>query len=190
MEIIVIRHGRVNYTWKKWSTSEQFNDDCQMYDTAPIFSISYCIPKDKFYRIYVSSLSRSKDTAYRIFGDTEYISSCLIDEVPLSASLNTHIKMPLFFWNITGRLQWWFNSSKQNEGRKETNLRAGKFVDMLIEKNENCIVVTHGFFMHSLVAVMKKKISKSRINLYITPMESVSLLKNKFRFVIEKEQGI
>lgn len=157
MEIIIIRHGKVDYVWKKWSTSEQFNYDCQMYDMAPISPISYSIPKIKFCRIYVSSLPRSKDTAYQIWGDTEYISSGFIDEVPLSASVNTNMKMPLFFWNITGRLQWWFNSDRQRESRKETYLRAEKFVNLLVEKNENCVVVTHGFYMHSLIAVMKEK---------------------------------
>ena len=37
MRAIVMRHGKVDFQWKKWSTSEQFNKDCQMYDDTSFF---------------------------------------------------------------------------------------------------------------------------------------------------------
>ena len=26
---VIIRHGKVDFQWRKWSTSEQFNEDCK-----------------------------------------------------------------------------------------------------------------------------------------------------------------
>lgn len=167
LKLIVMRHGEVNYKWRKWSTSEQFNEDCRLYDIAPILPMSYSVPKEKISRCYVSTLSRSIETAHAIWGDLEYISSSLLDEVPLTASIETRKRLPLTFWNITGRLQWWLNSKNQKESRAETLLRAEQVLDLLAEKNENCVVITHGFFIHSLLKVMKERgfqISKKSLN--------------------------
>ena len=44
----------------------------------------------------------------------------------------------------------------QSEGRMETIQRAEQFVAMLIEKDRDCMIISHGFFMHTLICVMKK----------------------------------
>lgn len=157
MKILLIRHAKVDFNWRKWSSASQFDEDCEGYDMAPVLPVSSSVPDDTISRIYISSLRRTGDTARQIFGDKEYIASDLIDEVPLSSSIGLKNKMPLSFWNITGRLQWWFNSRKQKEGRKETFLRAALFIDTVEAKKEDCAVVTHGFFMHTLISVLKKR---------------------------------
>lgn len=81
----------------------------------------------------------------------------MYDEVPLCASVSSDKKLPLIFWNVSGRLQWFFNIRLQKECRKETVHRARLFVEMIAEKKETCIVVTHGFFMHTLLTQMKKQ---------------------------------
>ena len=73
----------------------------------------------------------------------------------------------MWIWNITGRVQWFLNSNRQAESRKETEARASKFVELL--NNDDCesVVVTHGFYMHTLVKEMQKagfRISKSMRN--------------------------
>ena len=90
MKVLIIRHGKVNFNWKAWSTSEQFNEDCKMYDKAPIFPSVFEISWDDYQNIYISSLQRSRETANQIFEGKDFI------------------------------------------------------------------IVTHGFFMHSLINVMKK----------------------------------
>ena len=105
----------------------------------------------------MSSLPRTLETAKAVFGEREYIATDLIDEVPISASISTKLKMPFAFWSISCRLQWLFNSKRQKESQKDTIIRAEKFVDGLIAKNEDCAVVTHGFFMITLLKVMKNK---------------------------------
>ena len=40
-------------------------------------------------------------------------------------------------------------------------------MNMIIERNEDCAIVTHGFFMHTLIRIMKNagfKADKERVN--------------------------
>ena len=129
--------------------------------------MSYDIPVFNLKRVYVSTLPRSRDTAIEIFGNKDFICTELVSEVPLGSSFDCRMELPLWFWNITGRVQWFLNSNRQAESRKETKARASKFVELL--NNDDCesVVVTHGFYMHTLVKEMKKagfRISKSMRN--------------------------
>lgn len=157
MKIIIIRHGKVDYKWRQWSTSKEFNEDCRMYDQSPLKPVRYVAPQINVKNIYISTLRRSKDTAYQLYGDRDCTISELIDEVPMSASIAINKKCPLLFWYVSGRVGWFLNSQRQKESRKETILRADEFADIISKENENCAVITHGFFMHTLISVMKRK---------------------------------
>lgn len=167
MKVVIIRHGKVDFKWKTWSTSEQFNEDCKIYDEAPILPLLFDVSQMGYQNIYISSLSRSRETANQLFGEKDFISTELINEVPLCASVSSDKKLPLIFSNVSGRLQWFFNICLQKESRKETVHRAEKFVEMIVKKDKNCIVVTYGFFMHTLLNQIKKQgfqISQRRLN--------------------------
>jgi broad specificity phosphatase PhoE len=167
VQAVIIRHGKVDFQWRKYSTSEQFNKDCKMYDEAPSFSSLLDDFRIDYQDIYISSLQRSMETANQLFGEKDFISTKLIDEVPLCASIASNIKLPLIFWNVSGRLQWLFNICSQKESRKETVYRAEQLIGMIVEKENDCIIVTHGFFMHTLLSQMKKQgfhISHSRLS--------------------------
>ena len=157
MKIVIIRHGTVDYKMRDWSNSKEVSHDYKMYDRAPIMPSQYLVPQSDYKAYYVSSLPRTLETAKAIFGERDYIVSELLDEVPISASIATKLRLPLAFWNITGRIQWLFNSKRQKESRKETIIRAERFVDELIAKNEDCAIVTHGFFVITLLNTMKKR---------------------------------
>ena len=64
--------------------------------------------------------------------------------------------MPLWFWNLTGRLQWFINCRRQVEGRRQTRERAKEFVELIKNDDMDVAVVTHGFYMHTLLQEMKK----------------------------------
>ena len=165
MKVMIIRHAEVDFCWSRRCTSEGFDSDCSRYDIAPIkncSSIAGCrncsdpVGFEQLHRIYISELSRSFDTAEILFPDHDYTVSGLINEVPLRSSFDTKKNMPLWFWNISGRLQWFMNSPRQTEGINKTRERARQFVDMICYENIDCAVVTHGFFMHTLLNEMKK----------------------------------
>ena len=156
MKVVIIRHGEVNFSWNKRSSSNVFDSDCRAYDSASIKEKVYRIPQTDCRRIYISELSRSLDTARILFPDCNYIVSGLINEVPLRSSFDTKKKIPLWFWNLSGRFQWFFNSSRQTEGRHKTGERAKQFIATVCNESMDCTVITHGFFMHTLLHEMKK----------------------------------
>ena len=164
MKVIIIRHGTVAYDWVRTYSSSEFDKACIQYDKAPIMRMSYDIPDFDAQQVYVSTLPRSRDTALEIFGNKDFICTELADEVPLGSSFNCRIELPLWFWNITGRVQWFLNFNRQTEGRKETKARARKFVELLNTDVSDSAVITHGFYMLTLVKEMRKagfRISRS-----------------------------
>lgn len=71
--------------------------------------------------------------------------------------LDLNVQLPLWIWNVMGRLQWYLNSSRQNESRHDTTKRADKVIYELEKKNVDCVLVTHGFFMNTLINRLKKQ---------------------------------
>lgn len=157
MKVIIMRHSRVKYIWKKWYTSGEFDKACEEYDSSFVEHTEQNFQDYNYKNIYISNLPRSKETAISIFGQTHLRQTELINEVPLRSAFDLKIKLPLLFWNFAGRIQWFFNIVRQIEGRFNTLERAKSFVNMLCKDGENAIVVTHGFFMHTLLNAFKNE---------------------------------
>lgn len=49
------------------------------------------------------------------------------------------------------RLQWYFNFSRQKESRYATIKRVDIVITELEERNKDCVLVIHGFFMKTLI---------------------------------------
>ena len=155
-KIYIVRHGRVDFRWRSWCNSEEFDSDGEAYDRSPLTDDKYSIPGLADGKIYISTLPRTKDTALMLFGQKEFIVSELIHEVPLRSGFDTKLKLPRWFWYVLGRLQWYMNNSRQPETRKYSRERAGRFIELICNDDIDCTVVTHGFFMHTLLSEMKK----------------------------------
>ncbi len=156
MRIAIIRHGEVDYNWSRWCTSDEFDKECTEYDRSPIKHISWRLPISGIQNVFISTLSRSGNTAKMLFATDNFKTISWIDEVPLRSSFDTEKKLPLWFWNISGRLQWFINCSRQMEGRLGTEKRARSFVDLLCKEGVDSAVVTHGFYMHVLLKEMRQ----------------------------------
>lgn len=157
MKITIIRHGKVNMQWRKWSTSRQFDDDCSKYDSSPICPIS---EKEEFdsisSEIYISVLKRSRETAEKLFGRKEFMETELLNEVPLKSFCDCNIMLPLWIWKIVGRMQWLLQSKRQREVKLDTQKRADELIEKLIRKNSDCVLISHGFFMRTLIQELKQ----------------------------------
>lgn len=150
MKITMIRHGKVNMNWKKWCTSEEFDRDCEKYDNAPIHCIEESMQQDVVEDIYISTLTRTRETATQLFGEQEFLTTELLNEVPLKSFFSCKIPVPLWIWNVGGRLQWLLQKKRQPERRRETEQRADALIEKLVERDRDCILVSHGFFMRTL----------------------------------------
>lgn len=156
MEVTIIRHGKVKHTWKKSCSSDEFDEECRLYDIAPIEEMTSVSVTDTS-KIYISTLDRSFQTAKKMYGDGLFCRTELINEVPMKSAFDTKVKLPTWFWSISARVQWLTISSRQPESRLQTIRRAECFTQDIIGKSENCVLVTHGFFMHTLISVMKQR---------------------------------
>lgn len=169
MSITVIRHGKVDMCWPRWCNAEEFDNACRRYEEADILPISAeekeaVIKKNEIVtekkeavigKIYVSTQRRSLKTAKALFGEWEYIQMSCLCEVPLRSFAKLRICLPLWLWNMAGRLQWCFGSRRQAESRGDTVERAETAVRQII-KEEDCIIVSHGFFMRTFLKQLKK----------------------------------
>lgn len=157
MKIIIIRHGKVNMKWPGKCSSTEFDSACAGYDLCDIEDVGGALSEVKTDKVYVSKLSRSINTAKGLFPDREYHEMPELGEVPLKSYKDTTKKLPLWVWNVLGRLQWFAGSPRQLESREDTMLRANKVIEICEQENSDCVLVTHGFFMKALLKALKKR---------------------------------
>ena len=157
MIVTVIRHAKVDMKWDLMMTSAGYDKGCADYDTAGVLPVTVRLPETEFERIYVSALPRTTATARQVFADREFESTALINEVPERAGFDKGLRLPMFFWSAVSRIQWFFNVPRQPETRAQTRLRAKKAAQYLSQKNEDCAVFSHGFFMIFLLQEMEKQ---------------------------------
>lgn len=143
--------------WPKWCSSVEFDNACSEYDRSDLEVINMISLDEQKGKIYVSKLLRSKNTAKSLFPNREYCEMPEIGEVPLKSFMDTQRRLPLWMWNVLGRMQWYIGSARQLEKRNATIQRANKAIDLCEGEKEDCILITHGFFMKTFVTVLKKR---------------------------------
>lgn len=158
MQITMIRHEKVDMQWSKKYNSVTYDLACDKYDRCPIiFSQGEYFETDETKSVYISELSRTYETACRIFKKTEFCKTAFLNEVPLKSFKDTDKMYPLWLWNLAGRVQWLLRSERQVETKKDTILRAEKMINLLEEHQQDCYLVTHGFYMRTLIRELKKR---------------------------------
>lgn len=157
MRIAIIRHGKVNMKWPKKCSSAEFDKACSEYDFCDIEAVNPVSIENQAEKIYVSQLSRSINTARGLFPDREYCEMPELGEVPLKSFKDTDKNLPLWVWNVCGRVQWFIGNHRQLEGRADTIRRANNVIDICEQENVDCVLVTHGFFMKTLLKVLQKR---------------------------------
>jgi len=166
MKVLLIRHFKVDFEWKKKCNYQEFLEDLKNYDIRNITDtkeLNYSIKT-----VYISTLSRSAETAKFLTGEKNIIKTELINEIDFKGkSKNTKI-LNEKTWHIKALMKWRFNSKNQNETYKDTLQRVYKFLEIIETKNEDCIVVSHGMFLYVLMKTMLKKryISNSKTKLF------------------------
>ena len=156
MIAVVVRHAKVDLKWSFFQTSAMYERKNEEYDRAPVLPVTVRLPGADFKRVYISALPRTGATARQVLGRQRMTRTALINEVPGRAAFDSELRLPGVVWEAMGRTQWFFNVRRQPETRRETAHRAERFVKRLLRRDEDCIVFSHGFFMITLIHVMKK----------------------------------
>ncbi|MGG7179392.1 histidine phosphatase family protein [Clostridium paraputrificum] len=156
MKIGMVRHFKIDYTHKRLMDSNEFQEYITNYDKAGVIENKIDISYDKWDRCYCSDLSRTIKTAESIYSE-EIETTKLLREVTMYPVVKSKFRIPSFIWSITSRIGWKINHKSQLEGINDTRKRAEEFINKLdINKSENILIVSHGFFMITLVKELKK----------------------------------
>ena len=76
--------------------------------------------------------------------------------------MDLNIPLPTIIWTMMARIQWFYDSDRQFETKKQTKARAEALIDLLESKQntdykKSCSLVSHGFFMLTLHRRLKRR---------------------------------
>jgi hypothetical protein len=166
MKIVLIRHLKVIIKRRFFVTGAQFEHGLMLYDASEISKTEFKIKPEDFPVCYASSKKRAVETAKLIYAGAVVVSDDLI-EVKSASSFLKRIHIPGFMRAITARILWYFNYPKLPEIRKHSIARARRFVDTVLDgSDQDTLIVTHGFFMHSLKMVLREKGFRGKIPVF------------------------
>lgn len=167
MNIGIIRHFKVDLYKKKFMTSKEFKEWEENYNKSGVIKKEVKLMGIKWDKCYSSTLIRARVTAKHVY-NKEIVHSDLIRETIIDPIFKTNLKLPYWFWGVSGRIAWYLNHKSQEENKAITLKKAEKFINILLEDankegNENILIVTHGFFMYSLQKELKKRGFKGKL---------------------------
>jgi len=158
MKITLIRHAKVDYQFKLWYRALEFDEAVKGYDESPIHMDLTKEFGDLEGSLYVSGLQRTHETAKLVFPQMQYTEDRLFDEIPARAFTKISVRLPGLVWLLMARIQWYLESEKQLETRKESKARAMCAVDVLEACEEQQVtLICHGLFMRVLVRELQRR---------------------------------
>ena len=167
MKVVLIHHAQVDMKWEQKYTSEAFDQACRDYELADIKRpVSESRKNAQAWHIYVSPAVYAGRTAEALFEGTVPEEWKEIGEVPIRSFCDTNKQLPTWLWRAAGRLQWLLGNPRQPEVRSRTVARAEETVKRLEERNQDCVLVTHGLFLRTLLREFRRKgycITSSRL---------------------------
>ena len=151
-KIHLFRHFRVNDNQKGIMNADEFLAWVEQYDNMELEYNEVTLPA-KINKVFVSGQQRALKSAAYLALESE--TSDLLVEVDAQTFMSGRIKVPKNLWLFVDRLRWYFNL-RSVENRSDTIKRARYFIEK-IKDIEDVFVVSHGLFMHVLIAELKKE---------------------------------
>jgi len=153
MKIVLIRHFKVGFKWKRFYTSADYELDCGGYNSSPVIKSKVSISSKD--RLITSTMSRALETSRHIFEREPDLSDSNLCEVPIRPFADTSIPLPKLVWDVIGRLQWRFGINKQPESYQQSRKRVKTFVEALMKQGDNVVIVCHGWIIKLLIRELK-----------------------------------
>lgn len=149
MKITLIRHFKVDFKWNFGYNSIDYSKACENYDNSKVIKADLVLNTDKI--IISSTMTRAVETSKLIFNKPPDILCDSLREIPIKPFVKTSLILPTFIWNTMGRIQWRVNSQNQPETYLESRLRVDNFIDTIIAKSEDCVIVAHGWIIKLII---------------------------------------
>ena len=151
-------------SWQLMST-KQFQDWILFNEKAIPVKNQVFSPVENWDICFSSDLPRAKETASALAKNIQTHETSALREVPFSP-FRIPLILPKGTWLLLSRLLW-ITGGKTPERKKESFYRAEKFLDtLMLRAEDNILVITHGFFMHVLVKKLKSLGFEGSIPLY------------------------
>ena len=103
------------------------------------------------YKIVTSTLRRTIETSRLLFSKEHDLSDSSICEVPIKAFTTSKIILQKIVWDVIARVQWRLNSERQPESHVESKARVNRFIEKVLLKDENLIIVSHGWIIKLMI---------------------------------------
>jgi broad specificity phosphatase PhoE len=159
MKIGLLRHLKTQHKFVVRCDSREYDEEVARYEQSRIIPIDTTVFTDDYSICFSSTAPRAIETAEKVF-QGKIISTPALLEVPLQAIFKSKSKLPLKLWHIVNRAGWFFNRDKLIETRNQTKTRAIRFLSWIIDshcKDQNILLISHGFFMLILQSQLLKK---------------------------------
>ena len=159
--LILIRHAKVIFNWKKKYTADEFAAAQAAYDKAPIERIDDLEIRHirdelpEHFELYTSTLKRSIDTAAQLFPDKTPIRLPELSEIPIYPYCNSDKLRSLWRWMIWGRVQWFCNNPRQERTKRMVEHEVEALIPSI--KNKNTVIVGHGFQMQTMLSILAQR---------------------------------
>ena len=156
MKIGIVRHFKVDYKAKRMMNSSDFEEYITNYDNSQVIENKIDLDCNIIWdKCYCSDLKRAIITAKSIY-DKELEITDLLREVQMYPVKKSQLKIPSFLWSISSRIAWKLNHVSQLETETHTRKRAKEFLSNLdLNSDENILIVSHGFFLITLINELK-----------------------------------
>lgn len=166
MKLGLVRHFKVNIKpGEGLLSASQFSGAMKNYDLADVTPNDLIINKEEWEICYSSSLPRAVKTANIIYNGERIITD-LLREVSIYPFTQKNLILPTFIWHAGARIAWFKNKKSQPETNIQTKERVNKFLDLIYSSGKkNILIVSHGFFMGSLVRELIKLGFKGEMDL-------------------------
>ncbi len=165
-EIVLIRHAKVDMEAKGWMRAKRAAEYRMNYDVSPIndfipSEVLLQLPTISSDTVYTSVLYRSKETAFRLLGDSvTFVSMPLLNEYELHI-VRWPLLLPYKGWTIISRTLWLFGLKKDGvESYRMAKERTQKAVNFITQKSvhsQQVILVTHGFLNRNIAKELERR---------------------------------
>jgi len=162
--VFIIRHNKPNLHTPSMANYKQILKYRENYDLAgviPVIDNPVCLDQDELKQIYCSTLPRSMQTAAYIAGDKRVLlKDTVFREFNRGMLKIPFVYLPAPVWGTITSIYWMLGGDTgaketYREARSRARSAARKIEDQA-EKEQNVVLVAHGFFNQYLIKNLKK----------------------------------
>ena len=160
MKIVLLNAAAPDYAWNKSYTPEDFLKAVREWEQMPVSPASVISGKPDGYHIYWASSFHAAQTAELWLGP-EAAGSCettdLLNEIPLFPYTEEQRDIPLWQYKLQGHRQWKNGDARQPESYRESVTRGQELCDLLEERGEDAVLISHERRILLLVELLRKR---------------------------------